>query len=90
MPKLTDLPGVSDKEVECGFFQTISGCQTVLRQFKAATAAGDKGAINVWVDDDGRYRVAFCRRLIVVNTRNFATLAEVRVWLKKFMPCLWN
>lgn len=86
MPQLTDLPGVSKKVVDCSFFRTINQCFNGLRKFNAVTAAGDNGAINVWRDDAGKYRVAFYRRLCTVASETFDSQKQVRIWLQQWMP----
>lgn len=64
MPTLVDLPGTqSPKEYES--CSSATGAIKALRKGLAATASGDRGAINLWRDDTGqlrgeRFRDDFC------------------------------
>ena len=87
MPTLKGLPGTSG-DVEAFAVRSRSAVLRCLRKQKAATAAGDHGALNVWIDDDGLFRCEFMRRCRTIDISRFAYVAAVDAWLRKWFPCL--
>jgi hypothetical protein len=66
VPHLVGLPGVRKKKIDCVFFQKPSQASRLLRNNRGLISASDNGSINVWIDDDGRYRANFCRHLVIL------------------------
>ncbi len=85
MPVLIGLSGTDGKARECVFVRSVSATLKVLRLRKAATMAGDSGAINVWQDDDGNYRCEFQRFMSVKDSQIFRHLVSVESWLKEWL-----
>jgi hypothetical protein len=82
-----DLSGVSGGKLDGGcetFAQSIHGLFNILKTSRATSAAGDKGAITVWIDDDGKYRACFSRFCRNVDEQIFTTQRALRVWLKEW------
>lgn len=88
MYTLTSLPGVSGKDLEAPFFRSVTAAMDGIKHHRAVTSAGDQGAINVWIDDDGKYRCAFMVRSTTDNSIVVSTEREVRTWLKEWFPKL--
>jgi len=87
MPTLKRLPGTR-RDVEAVSVQSRSAAIRALRNKQASTAAGDHGALNVWIDDEGLFRCEFMRRCRSVNAERFAYMAAVDAWLRAWFPCL--
>jgi len=87
MPLLVDLPGTSgDKEAD--LFYSATAAVNSLRAGRAATAAGDNGAINVWKDDAGNYRVELMRYRSTVMSASLSTLRAVRAHVKEYLALI--
>ena len=57
MAYLQGLEGTNNKKLEVKeFFNTGVEAMKQLKQYGYACGAGDKGAINIWKDDEGFYR----------------------------------
>lgn len=79
MPTLVDLPGTqSPKEYES--CSSATGAIKALRKGLAATASGDRGAINLWRDDTGQLRGERFRFLLLQESAEFGTIASARIW----------
>lgn len=79
---LEDAPNT----VEAAPFESLTEGLRLFRSHAAITAAGDNGAINVWRDHAGRYRVSHYRYLALIDGRVLSTLKQVREWLKTHLP----
>jgi len=85
--ELTGLPGIKRRRVRAALVNSISAFMAVfMTRTKAATGAGDHGAVNVYIDDDGSYRCQFMRRHTVIDASWFTTKAGVRRWLSEWWP----
>lgn len=80
MGVLKNLDGVSKTEVEAVFIEKVSDIKKILREGKAATDAGFRGAINIWCDDAGIYRCEAIRFLRTIEEKKFKKLSEVEEW----------
>jgi len=83
MPVLVGLPGMKG-EIPCRMVWNRFGAKRVLKQGMAATAAGNKGAINIWIDNDGCYQ---CEAYYLGSTHasaTFRTWKDVSKWLKQW------
>lgn len=83
---LNGLPGVRESQVRAVMVQTVNGFEDGLREFKAVTAAGDLGAINVWKSDDGFYRANASRYMIDLDSQRFGAKKLVMAWVKEWLP----
>jgi len=70
---------------ECKIFRSPTACLNILRQGFAATAADDNGALNVWADNDGKYRVEAQRHYSTLDSRIYSTQLQLRRWLKRWL-----
>lgn len=84
--KLKGLPGTNGEERESDFFGSFTQAMRALAAGRAVTTAGDKGAINLWIDDAGYYRCAFSVRCITQNTLVTDSRKDVGDWLDRFKP----
>jgi hypothetical protein len=87
MPTLSGLPG-KRRDVEAVSVQSRTAAMQSLRSGQAATAAGDHGALNVWIDDEGLFRAEFMRRCRSIDAKQFKYLASVDAWLRVWFPRL--
>jgi len=86
MPQLVGLEGVRKKALDARFFNKPVQASRFLRTHRALTAAGDNGAINVWIDDAGRYRATFYRHYATLSTWRGKQKTRLTEWLKAWMP----
>jgi hypothetical protein len=94
MGHLSGLSGTDGKPREAMFFKghTTLRLRSLIdhtgKQKYAYTSAGDKGAINIWIDDDGFYRV---ERQVLMDTRDsqkFKNFTQAIVWAKKALKLI--
>ena len=87
---LTGLPGVKRKKVRAMFFGRGSVSQYLRLmpggKTKTFCSAGPRGAVNVYLDDDGNWRCNFCRYASVLSDVVCKTKKAVREWLTKWLP----
>lgn len=81
MPELRGLQDTKG-DVECVFAHSPSTAIRVVRTGKAATDAGDNGAISLWYDDNGKLRGTRCVHFMEVELKTFATQAKAAKWYK--------
>lgn len=87
MSTLVGLAGVSSDSVEAIHVTSRTSALKHLRGgARAVTAAGDNGALNVWIDEDGMYRCSFHRFLSTKNHGTWKYLASVDAWLREWWP----
>lgn len=86
MPQLVGLDGVRKKALDALFFHKPAQASRLLRTNRALTAASDNGAINVWIDDTGRYRAAFYRHYACLSEWRGKTKTRLTKWLSLWMP----
>ena len=80
------LLGVAGGKLEGPMARSVSGIMAELRTNRICSAAGNNGAVTVWKDDDGAWRCAFCRHRMTVGEATVGTKAQVREWLREWMP----
>lgn len=78
---LKGLPNTKDP-IECEFAHSASAALRVLRTGKAPTDAGNRGAINLWYDDDGKLRGTRCVHLMQVELKTFRTQTAAAKWYR--------
>lgn len=87
MGTLKNLEGIQIKEMQCEFISGVKSIPSILKKGIAATAAGNFGAINIWVDDKHWYRcesMAHCIRESYLITKSMKEVKEwAKIWLKK-------
>jgi len=86
MPMLSGLPGTDGKPRDGEMFSSVSRAFDILRRGLAATTAGDTGAINFYVRDDGLYHCEVMRHMVTEDSKQFKTQKDARAWLKKWLP----
>lgn len=79
--ELRELPD-TDAAIECEFASSPSRALRVLRTGKAATDAGDRGAINLWYDDSGKLRGTRYVHWMQVELKTFRTQTLAAKWYK--------
>lgn len=85
---LVGLEGVKrKKELPAFFISNVKDISKAIKQDLGATACGDNGAINAYIDDDGFYRFEALNFCIVVEKKIFTNIKllqkEFSFWLKK-------
>lgn len=87
MSTLINLPGVTGGRIDnVPFFNSVSQAIRLLSTYRACTSAGDHGAVNVYRDDDLRFRCVFHRRCIELDQTIVTTKKDVRRWLAEWYP----
>ncbi|HYD60549.1 MAG TPA: hypothetical protein VEC35_09355 [Noviherbaspirillum sp.] len=87
MLNLTGLPGVAGGKIDSAtYFSDVADALRQLDKHRAVLAAGDCGAVTVYVDDAGKYRCAMHRRMFTLNESIVSSKAAVRAWLKRWHP----
>jgi hypothetical protein len=84
--ELTELEGRSSHgPISALMFssQSVSDGMLALDMVGVATTAGDNGAVNIYLDDDLRYRCQAMRRMFVYDNQIFTNKKDVRKWLSK-------
>ena len=88
MCELKGISGIKSGRVDCEIVKSISAALRTTPKL-ATTAAGEDGALSVWIGDDGYYRTSFHQFCQTINGPNIiATKAKVRQWLKEWWPKL--
>lgn len=80
------LKGVAGGKLVGPMARTINGFKVAMRDNRVCSAAGDNGAVTVWLDDGGAWRCAFTRWHFVVDEVVVGTKAQVWAWLQEWMP----
>lgn len=80
------LNGVDGGTLEGPTATSISGFKVALRVNRVCSAAGNKGAVTVWQDDEGAWHCAFTRFCAVLDEHVYRTKAQVWAWLTEWMP----
>jgi hypothetical protein len=86
---LVDLPGVRRKRTMAFFVRSQTQAMRIIRaepKGAAVTAAGGRGAINIWVDDKRLIRCNFQRHCCDLSNETFDSLTAVRGWLREWWP----
>lgn len=82
---LIDLEGCAAKETPCEFFKKPSELKGIFEKKLAATSADYNGAINVYIDDNGKYRCEAMKNLSSVEKQVYNTIDEAEAWSKKWL-----
>ena len=82
MPQLNGLAGVKGPVEAVYIFNTTEGMRQ-FKEYRAITAAGDKGALTVWKRDDHEYGCERYSHMVVQDSATLTTLAAVRIWLRE-------
>ena len=86
MVHLQGLDGVKKKVVKARFFRSVSQCITLLRTNRFLTAADDRGAINLYKDDEGNFRGQRCFMMGIRSEKISNTKKGIIDWLKVELP----
>lgn len=80
------LEGVKSGELKSIMRRSVTATIVALSQHRLVAAAGDHGCVTVWRDDAGSLRCGFYRYMVAIDEQTFSSLAQVRQWLKVWMP----
>jgi hypothetical protein len=86
MGRFIGLPGVAGGVLEGDCAASVSGVLSCLKNARVSSAAGDYGAVTVWVDDEGAYRADFSRHRSSLDEQVFGTKAQLKAWLTEWFP----
>lgn len=78
---LSGLSGTNGSVRESMFCYNVTDCIKNVNAHMTVTSANDNGAINLWVDDDGKYRGERLRYCITQSFVVCKTKKELRKWL---------
>jgi phage terminase small subunit len=82
---LQHLPGVKAIFTPARWVKSGKQAIAAIRAGYAATDAHDDGAMNVWRDDDGKYRAHSLHYMKVLEETRFDTIKEAAVWVDQWM-----
>jgi len=85
---LTGLHGTSGRALEAVLFSHAESGVRLLEHHRAVSSVGPLGRVNVWRDDEGRFR---CERMYFIHVRaatTFKTLPQVESWLRENLPLI--
>lgn len=85
MGQLRGLPGVKGA-LPCQHVSTIDQAMQRIQKRRAVTAAGSRGALNIWRDDRRQLRSEFMRFRISQSREEHANLDSLRRWLDQWWP----
>ena len=88
MGKLVGLEGTTETERDCLFIEKASEIEVVLRNGYAASSADDNGAINIWVDDEGKYRCVSMRWCVTQESRIYKKISSAINWAEKWLALI--
>lgn len=88
MGVLLNLDGVKKIETTCTFLKKPSDIRWILRKGHAGTIAGNRGAVNIWKDDDGYFRCESFRYCITIETKRYKYISIAEKWVKKWMKVI--
>lgn len=77
-----NLDGVKGGKLEGPMVASVSGFMTALRSHRVASAAGDSGAITVWIDDQGLIHCDRSAFQVTQEKQVFNRKSHVQKWLK--------
>jgi len=84
MVTLTGLEGINRKETKAVFINKASEVEKITTDI-AVTSAGDKGAINIWLDNDNHFRCNAMRHLKSIDTQIYSDISKVKEWAKLWL-----
>lgn len=85
---LVGLPGRKEVRTPARIVHSAAQAVAMLTKRHAVTASGPRGAINLYVQDDGSYRCMFMCRGLMLSDIVLRSREGVRMWLKGFFPRL--
>jgi len=84
MGKLTGLSETS-RDIEALFINEGADIRVILMNEYAATSAGQKGAINVWKDDNGVIRAEAMAHFRTLESKRFSKMHYAIKWTDKWL-----
>lgn len=84
MVTLINLQGRAAKETKAVFLRTAADVHKIQKDL-ALTAAGQNGAINIWISDTGEYYCEAYKSLRTVNTEKYETIDDVEKWAETWI-----
>jgi len=86
MAGLAGLPKTNGRLITVEFFHSVNRAFLLLKRDGATTTAGNEGAINIWIDDDGAYRGCRMRYMQTMSDIVTPTKAKLKSWLVAELP----
>ena len=84
MITLTGLEGRSEKKINAIFFKNILGVGK-LNKDTAVTSAFSNGSINIWIDDEGKFRCESMRYQYSLDKKIYDDIEDVKLWTKYWL-----
>lgn len=84
MVGLPDMPGTWPTI----FFRSVTGGMRGLKKHRVKTASGDRGAINIWYDDNGMWRGERMVHFLTVSEITAKRSVDLQGWLKSNLPLI--
>lgn len=85
MGQLQGLKGTDGRKIDCMFIESGKEIEVILQNNKAATAADNNGAINVYKDDEDNIRCEVMRYCKTLEEKTFKTFAPAIKWVDKWI-----
>lgn len=82
------LPGVAGGILEGPIVRSPRAAVDALLTYRASSAAGDEGAIQVWIDDRGVYHAGLYRYSATIAQASFQTKVALITWLRAWWPAM--
>jgi hypothetical protein len=83
-----NLYGVASGRLQGPCVGSVTAMLVAFRKHRIVSAAGDHGAISVWIADDKSYRCGFYRYCSPVDEQSFSRKSQVYAWLVEWFPKL--
>ncbi len=84
MATLINLAGTAATETNAVFISDANEVDKLTPE-TALTAAGNNGAINVWIDDEGKFRCESMRFMVSLEEQTYSDRQSVRYWIAKWL-----
>lgn len=86
MAELIGLEGISGGKLEALFIMDVKGIKTIILNGKAAIAAADGGAINIYLDDANEFiHCEAMRNMRSLEKVKLTSWLEVNKWASKWL-----
>ncbi len=80
MPQLINLPGTDGKPRETTFIDSPSEIlEEALKEGLTYTSSGDNGAINIYLDDNGKFKIDQHKFRSTMDNKTLDTIQELQV-----------
>ncbi len=76
------MPGVKRKTLRGPNIRSVYAANSALKKYRIISASGDNGAVNIYKDDDCKWRAVRFRYLSEQDAQTYKTKTEALAWLK--------